>query len=954
MKRWMIGSVFALALLPNADAAPTAAVFWVSQPVGPGETVLVYGSALGTTTRVDLWRIPDGAAQTPEVRSEPSGSPISLRPAQVDDHAVKFIVPSQWRNGVFRANLLTAAGSVRVWINRPSILWAQGDAGLASTRGGWIRVIGTSLALAHPTILLTGRRQNVHLKATPLSPFALQARIPVTLPPGAYRLYVHNGCGGAAGWSAPAPFTVVPAPPPSRRVIRLHPSEWHSVDLDRTQELQNALDTLGKQGGGTLQLARGRYRVSGGLSVPPGVTLAGSGMADTALCWPDTESPPEALIRGTGRFVVRDLTMYATNHQHGIVADQVGPNAGHVQILRVRMRLDPYRGHLTPEEVDRRFTASLKLSTGGGDSLRLGGPNVVVAFCDIDGGGRCLYLSHGQGAWIHHNTFYNGRWGWYCISGSDGVIFEDNSILGGDLMSTGGGLNCLDGSMVSQNVYYAGNHLARMYGWDREAMTTDAGGGAYYGRVEHAHGNQLELAEDPQWGGRDWKGAAVFILGGRGQGQYRQIRSTQGRSVILDEPWLVTPDASSIISITMLQRNYLFVHNTFEDAGVAIQMYGTAVGNIAYGNTSSRTGGFHNFGMNYLGIQPSWFVQWLNNRITEGNVYGGGHDQSMQMGEAHLGVFALPPGVEPHAPVTLCGIIRGNRLDRNAHLAAGGADPPSSGTTFPYTQEVIVEGNTVAHASVGLTVSRATVGVFARKNTFIDCAIPVSDEQADARRAAQMVARFLREHVPVMVLRMDRLLGSHVPDATGHGFDAIAVGTPQLQKNDAGRSCIAFDGKSYLTIPLGRILRLTSFTISLRVKPLVTRGRYGLVAKRINGVAAPFIVGLTDGHPTFEATDADGRWSFNFISPATLAEGAWATLTLVFRAGVGATIYVNGKEAGSIKNTADLMQNGEPLCIGRDAWGGDPPKADTPGIFRGCLADVVIWPQAMKPEGAAP
>ncbi|MGC8667817.1 MAG: LamG-like jellyroll fold domain-containing protein [Chthonomonadales bacterium] len=948
MRTWILAAV-ALGWYAAAHASPV--VFWVSQPVQPGDTALVFGSGLGTTRLVKIWRLADGPVKNPSAQVRLPGSGLALRPVQLDDRAAKFILPPHWKNGVFVARLLTPGGSTDVWINRPAILWAQGDAGLTSTPGGWVRVFGTSLGLKRPRIFLAAAGRAVLLDATPLSPLAVQAQIPATLAPGRYRLYVHNGCGGSQGWSMPVVFAVEAAHSPSSRLVRMRPSEWSDNDADRTQSLQSALDELGRKGGGTLLLARGRYRLSAGLSIPPGVTLAGSAMADTALCWPDSDNPPEALIRGTGNFCVRDLTLYATNHLHGIVADQTGPNAGNVRILRVRMRLDPYRGHLTPEEVNRRFTASLKLSTGGGDSLRLGGSNVVVAYCDIDGGGRCLYLSRGQGVWIHHNTFYNGRWGWYCISGSNGVIFENNAILGGDLMSTGGGLNCLDGSMVSQNVYYARNHLARMYGWDREAMTTDAGGAAYYGRIADAQGEQLELAADPQWGGREWKGAAVFILGGRGMGQYRQIQSAHGRTVTLDEPWLVPPDASSIVTITMLQRNYLFVDNTFQDAGIAIQMYGTAVGNIAYGNTSARTGGFHNFGMNYMGVQPSWFVQWLYNRITEGNVYGGGHDQSMQMGEAHLGVFALPPGMEPQAPVTLCGIIRGNRLDRNAHLAAGGADPPSPGTTFPYTQEVIVEGNTVRHASVGLTVSRAAIGILARNNTFVDCSIPVSDEQADERRAAQMIARFIRERKPVLewrVARGDRRAVSQVPDVSGHGFDAVAAGTLDVHADDPEHPCLAFDGRTYLTVPMARILRLPSFTLSLWVKPHRLRGRYGLVAKRFNGVAAPFILGLTDGHPSFEATDADGRWSFNFISPVTLAADKWARLTLVFRAGEGAALYVDGRAAGSIHNANGVMQNEEPLCIGRDAWGGDPPKGDTPGIFCGCIADVVLWPEARE------
>ena len=97
-------------------------------------------------------------------------------------------------------------------------------------------------------------------------------------------------------------------------------------------------------------------------------------------------------------------------------------------------------------------------------------PGDVVSGCDVYGSGRCLYLKGARGTWIHDNHFANGRWGWYCISGSDGLIFENNDITGADLMSTGGGLNCLDGSNYSQNVYFARNRMGLTHGWDREII----------------------------------------------------------------------------------------------------------------------------------------------------------------------------------------------------------------------------------------------------------------------------------------------------------------------------------------------------------------------------------------------------------------------------------------------------------------------------------------------------
>jgi hypothetical protein len=269
-------------------------------------------------------------------------------------------------------------------------------------------------------------------------------------------------------------------------------------------------------------------------------------------------------------------------------------------------------------------------------------------------------------------------------------------------MSTGGGLNCLDGSMASQNVYYARNHLSLMHGWDREAMTSDAGGGAYFGAVESADATRVTLAADPETNGRDWAGGALFILDGKGRGQYRRIASLAGREVTVEVPWQVPPDASSTVSITMLQTHYLFADNSFTDAGVAIQLYGMAIEHLCDGNRSTRTAGFHNFGMRYHGIQPSWYIQWLNNEIAEGNSYRSGHDNYQLSGEAHLGIFAQPPGGDVKTPLTLGCIARGNVLKSNAHLAVGGSDPYNPVYSHPSVQDAIVEGNSVSDADVGI------------------------------------------------------------------------------------------------------------------------------------------------------------------------------------------------------------------------------------------------------------
>jgi hypothetical protein len=58
-------------------------------------------------------------------------------------------------------------------------------------------------------------------------------------------------------------------------------------------------------------------------------------------------------------------------------------------------------------------------------------------------------------------------------------------------------------------------------------------------------------------------------------------------------------------------------------------------------------------------------------------------------------------------------------------------------------------------------------------------------------------------------------------------------------------------------------------------------------------------------------------------------------------------VDVNGKFAASKNNSIVRASNTEPIVIGREAWGGDPPRSNTPGLFLGCLSKIAIRPRAL-------
>lgn len=913
-----------LAWMLRSAVKPT--VLWVSEPVRPGETVIVFGEGFEGIRSVSMSQ---GSLKQ------------SVTPLQVSNRCLKVVTPNQFHAGPFAMDL----NGLELKVNRPKIVWSQTPGTANPVPGGTIRLFGTGLSWSNlsTSAWFSGGGKKIQLPAKAPDRFSLNLQIPSTVPPGSYQLTVQTETA-----SVPLAIRVAsPAPKPKTVVSVAEFGATGQDGLNDNGAVRQAIAEVVKRGGGVVTFPRGRFALSAGIEVPPKVTLRGAGMNETALCWPDTETPPFALIKGSHDFGVEDLTLYAMNHHHGIASDLGEDAGGNVRIQRVRMRLNPYRGHITPEKVASRFAEQQKFSTGGPDCLRLGGLNLVVTNCDLIGGGRSIYLSGAKNSVVAKNRFANGRWGWYCLSGSDGLIFEDNLLTSRDLMATGGGINCLDGAQISQNVYYARNQITECPGWDREAMTSDAGGGAYFGRIASANGNTVTLPADPKGNGRNWKRAGLFVFDGKGQGQLRQIQQIKGRAVTLNEPFTIPLDSTSIISITMIQRNYYFIDNLFDEAGVAIQLYGTSVGHIASGNTSRNTDGFHNFGMNYYnGIEPSWFVQWLNNRIDQGNVYGGGHDQTVSMGEAHLGVFGLPPRVEPKVPVTLACVMRGNELTSNAHLALGG-QPGGPNADFAYVQDAVVEKNTVRNASCGLLRSeKGVTGAVIRDNDFSGCPLgevtqdPI--DQARTKRLHTMVDRINQTGKPILALPFER----DFRDATNGGYDAVAEGpNARIVADPERKTCLELKNESRLVIQNSESLNLDSFTLSLWVKTEPGQGHYGLFMKRNANVSAPLVVGMQGTMPFFEANDVQGKWSFHTNAKAVLQSAKWQHLVVVKQGGKGVWIYLNGDVVAELKNELAVSTNTLPFVIGWDAWGG---SANKPSWFQGRISDLRLWPRALS------
>jgi hypothetical protein len=704
------------------DAAAKPTVFWFNDPVGPDETVLVTGSDLEAVTAVTIGRLPDGEAAASDAEQ-----PAAI--LQATPMSLKFVVPKELTPGIYRFTLSHAEGSLSARINLPTVYWTQASLGEAVSPGGWVQVFGRNIIRRpdHAQLVLLPEQAGAAVTTTLTDGDIWRGifRVPEHVAPGPYRLRLSNGDGGDGEWVDAGRITVRASDPDSHQVFDLR--AYGAVGdgaANNMRAFTAAMAAASRSGGGTVYIPHGRYLISDTLVIPPGVKIKGERTDLVNLVWPDFSDPPDALISGSSRFSIEDLTIYASNHRHIVSGGFIGgegqvPGASDIAVRRVRIRASAFRGLMDPDATYKRMTElQRRFPNSGPDTIRLSGDRLEVSDCDIVGSGRSLYLFKASNAVISGNILNNGRYGWYSITGSSRIVFENNIVSAADLQGSGGGINTLSESLSSSdNVFMARNTFKGIYGWDREAMTTDGPGGYYFGRAESVAPDRLSLRDVNGLSVRsNWVGAVAMVVNGRGAGQFARVATIEkpaagtAASVALDRPLQVSLDATSTITIAQMQQNYLIIDNQFEDTGVAAQSFGIALNHVFADNRSIRTGGFFAIGLNYDHFQPSWQVQLLNNRIIEGNVYRA-HREALSE-EATITVRANTTETKAGGPPLVRAIIvRGNRLERDAHIAILGFS-----TASPGVRDVIVEANTVDGSRNGLVVDHGVTGLLNRRN----------------------------------------------------------------------------------------------------------------------------------------------------------------------------------------------------------------------------------------------
>src|SRR5215470_14381120 len=309
---WRRGCILAaLQLLLIGQAWAQPAIFWFNDPVGPDETVLVTGADLNEVRSAAVARIPDQGPASDPTRE----MPVDI--LQANALSLKFVIPKELAGGIYRFTLNHENGSFSARINMPSVYWTQGNIGEAASPAGWIQIFGRNIIRRSDRARLELRRDGANDSTeAPLTSGDLWRgafRVPDDLAPATYRLRLFNGDGGPDEWTNAGTIVIRTDDPLPMQSLDIR--GYGAVGdgrVDCTRAIRTAMNALSQSGGGTLYFPRGRYLISDVLVIPPNVRIRGERTDLVNLVWPDFTNPPPALLQGTSRFSIEDLTIYAS------------------------------------------------------------------------------------------------------------------------------------------------------------------------------------------------------------------------------------------------------------------------------------------------------------------------------------------------------------------------------------------------------------------------------------------------------------------------------------------------------------------------------------------------------------------------------------------------------------------------------------------------------------------
>ena len=622
------------------------AIFFSGNTVAkPGDVVVVVGEYLDQFTTATV------GGKTVEL----------IQPAH---NNLKFEIPADLPESVFE--VILSGDSIRrgLLVNKPKVVWLQGDEGEFATPGGWLRVNGECLSIDGTGCYfeITGENGSTkRLEATDVKDaFSVEVQLPKNLAHGTYTLRYSNGYA----LSEPVELRI-DAP-----VRDSWPTDVFNIldfgattydDNDNSDALRAALAAAEANGGGIIYFPRGFYQMSkGDFILPEKTVIRGEGMNLVSLHWGTNEGSgwdyitlPTAIFWSKGNCALEDLTITGAlmptildAHSLRSPVDEYDVHFNNVYVTNCRIYANRHAGNdgypKGQEKPDGPISNEENSYVSNNSMFKLTCQNFQLTDCELEWDAMILGCNvqfnrkYVENILMRNNLILRASF----HTTYRGGIIEDNTWRGGTRGDFVFGIN-------GENVYFARNDMVEGADpGDREIMCSDWHSiGTYHGPVtfhddihltfpeENTSLANTKTPQDSYFNPRP----GVMIVNGTGTGQYRYITERDGLDVTIESPFEVW-DETSEFAVTWIKSHWYVIDNYFAYTG-DFSFYVTQMDSVVANNDSYFIDGYFDQGVEIYGsYQTDWYITYENNYM-HGCVY----QHTFNARESRMGVLINAP-----------------------------------------------------------------------------------------------------------------------------------------------------------------------------------------------------------------------------------------------------------------------------------------------------------------------
>lgn len=627
--------------------------------------------------------------------------------------------------------------------------------------GGLLRIFGQGLRvqyMPHRVVLVQSGGDAIDLSLHS-NPFhirtdnrLIEATLPVDLPVGDYEVYLHNGYGGAFGWSKAGDLNVHEAQNGEERVFNVREFGAAGDGLaDDIGALTDALQAAAEAGGGVVFLPPGTYRVGESLQIPATVTLKGSHRDNTIIkgfgftpstggrfMWNSGQSSPASVVLMESNSTMESLTIT------GSVARGSGGHSLVQTIVPVAATTFPDGGLVERVKLKE---VHLDGPTYHPDSGTDGAPFYSAGFST----GPTFAAAHSRQIRIH-DSIVRGN---IVFGHTDRSDIIGNTIHQGAVQAAGMFDCFVDANIMRDSPYRLYSYRPVRNTYFRANEMYNFGGRRVSGASESfmLHGGSQKIGGPATGGDHDTLADAhqswtpgqfkhgrqtVLITAGRGFGQYRHVVDNTEDTLILDRPWRVQPDETSEYAMGHYFVDSVFYDN-YNDGLGRVALYWECINITVERHRDNHAGGIEIYGVDRSTPEdpgryhPSWYNMLVSNHMEGSFIYQHEttNDDNVWSGPVVFGNYIVNNNLlrPVHRnvmvqswPGAAIEVATPDTRQFNRDEATGEPLLERSLGRVAYT---MVLNNTIADADVGIRIPNGVRKTFVMRNTFLDVNKPV-------------------------------------------------------------------------------------------------------------------------------------------------------------------------------------------------------------------------------------